>query len=148
MRKKITILLLMLFCSITAFGDEREENWVITYSFDDGVELSPLYFQMNIQNEQISGLVSNGFEYEGSISGGLSNSTYSFVIHRTEMGSDKSQDIRFKGIRDGDYILGKWVHAVGIGGAWKGMLTKLSPKEAIRPFLKPCASQEKKSCDA
>ncbi|WP_372836253.1 hypothetical protein [Pontibacterium sp.] len=142
MRKLISALVLLVVFPTFVHASDGKENWVMTYSFSDGVELPALYLEVVLNNDQISGVAKDDSEDLASLTGSVNQQSYQFTIHRFEMGNDTSQDIIFKGVRVGNQISGKWQHVVGVSGQWSAELTTLAPKEALKPYLKPCKELE------
>ncbi|MGH1461078.1 MAG: hypothetical protein ACRBB6_03480 [Neptuniibacter sp.] len=142
MNKSLSTLFLLLALPLFVHANEGKENWVMTYSFSNGVELPTLFLEVAINNNQISGVAKDGSEDLASIIGSVRQQNYEFTIHRFEMGDNSSQDINFNGVRAGNQISGKWKHVVGVSGQWSATLTTLPAKEALRSFQKPCKDLE------
>jgi hypothetical protein len=127
-------LLLIAGCE----NHSRPEKWVGTYTYSNDSPKFPIYFDLTIVGEHVAGRAFDGNMEEADITGNIAEHSYSLLLHPLKQGSSTDQDIRFRGTRSQDAIVGEWEHVVGVNGAWSAKATELPPNDAIRVLLPPC----------
>jgi len=118
--------------------EPKSERWISVYSYPNDSTKFPLYLEITVKGGHVLGRALDGNMNEGTISGSVDGSSYSLLLHPLKQGSSSDQDIRYKGDRSKDSIVGEWTHVVGVKGPWTAMSTELGPKEALAPYKLPC----------
>jgi hypothetical protein len=118
--------------------EPKSERWISVYSYPNDSTKFPLYLEITVKDGHVLGRALDGNMNEGIITGSTDGSSYSLLLHPLKQGSSSDQDIRYKGDRSKDSIVGEWIHVVGVKGPWTATSTKLGPKEALAPYKLPC----------
>jgi hypothetical protein len=119
------------------------ELWIGTYTFPTDSPDFPLYMELTIQGGVVSGLAFDGTLEDASVIGTIEENYYSLLLHPVKHGSNRDQDVTYRGQRSGDMIVGEWVHVVGASGPWKAQLTNKSLHEAMEFHRPPCSRASK-----
>jgi len=112
--------------------EERSEKWVGTYSFPNDSTKFPLYLDLVVKGEQISGRAFDGSMEEAAVSGSVRGEQYELLLHPLKQGASTGQDIHYRGKRAKDTVVGEWEHVVGVKGTWTATITALAAKDALQ----------------
>ena len=123
--------------------DVKEEKWIGYYLFPGHNVKLPLYLELKIKGNNVSGSAVDGSDEVASVVGTIENGNYELLLHPLKHGSSKEQDVWYRGNRRNNLIEGKWVHVVGASGPWYSELTELNAEEALRPYKTTCENVEK-----
>jgi hypothetical protein len=115
----------------------RSERWIGAYSYPNNSLKFPLYLDLTVKGEQVSGRAFDSNMEEAAISGTVNGAQYSLRLHPLKQGASSAQDIHYRGKRAKDGILGEWEHVVGVKGSWTATTTELGPKEALKLHAPP-----------
>lgn len=143
-RGHITYAIKALLCAVAVVlmascaEAPKSERWISVYSYPNNSTKFPLYLEITIKGGRVLGRAFDGNMNEGTISGSVDGPSYSLLLHPLKQGSSSDQDIRYKGERLKDSIVGEWEHVVGVKGPWTATATKLELKEALEPYKPPC----------
>lgn len=127
------------------------EIWVGTYAFPTDSPDFPLYMELNVQRGVVSGRAFDGSLEEALINGTIKQDYYSLLLHPLKHGSNRGQDVTYRGQRSGDTINGEWIHTVGGSGPWQARITHMSLSEAMEASRTSCVQMsqvEEASCDS
>jgi hypothetical protein len=116
----------------------RSERWTGAYSYPNNSLTFPLYLDLTVKGEHVSGRAFDGNMEEAAISGTVNGAQYSLLLHPLKQGASSAQDIYYRGKRAEDGIVGEWEHVVGVKGRWTATTTELGPKEALKLHASPC----------